>query len=439
MAQVGDTTLPTGIPIAAVVAVQPQLQRKNHEAAATALMSSSSSSCWSLRQTQAIRAALLKEPQAFDVEETSDTFCESSSDEEYDDHDDDCSFEDEIDAVQDEAETRIARVLAQAAFQKRDQPAAASSSSAAVLHRLLQSSWHEAKREQQQQLQQHTSPQRPVKRARSSLQAQSVTNSTVNHHHHPLPITTLVREASVSMRLSISAPLLVTEPMHKKGFPENVKAVVCMKPDDCLQQLLRNAHAGGAVSQSLSKNPSSIRYHPAAELTNFFVPLTSAALEAYTADLTRAVHQQDVAALRRWHAERQESTPGLATSPGAACGETQSLWHAGNKFGETIVHAACRRGSIPVLSFLLSHGAPLQVCCDAYRTPLHDACWTSTDHPGPLLDLILDACPDLLYILDARGFTPLQYVPRAQWSVWNDYLTRRGAPRLRPTSLDIGV
>jgi Ankyrin repeat len=408
--------MPTGIPIA-VAAVHPQLQRKNHEAAEAALMSS----CWSLRQTQAIRAALLKEPLALDVEETSDTFCESSSDEEYDD----CSFEDdEIDAVQDEAETRIARVLAQAAFTKRDQPQPAS----AALHRLLQSSWHEAKREQQQQ---HTSPQRPVKRARSSIQAQSVTDSTV----HALPNIALVRPASVSMRLSISAPLLVTEPIHKKGFQENIKAVVCMKPDDCLKQLLLNAHAG----ESLSKNPSSIRYHQASELTNFFVPLTSAALEAYTADLTRAVHQQDVAALRRWHAERQESPPGLATSPGAASGETQSLWHAGNKFGETIVHAACRRGSIPVLSFLLSHGAPLQVCCDAYRTPLHDACWTSTDHPGPLLDLILDACPDLLYILDARGFTPLQYVPRAQWSVWTDYLTRRGAPRLRPTTLDIGV
>jgi Ankyrin repeats (3 copies) len=379
---------------------QPLERKNNHDA----LMSS----CWSLEQTQATRAALLKESAA--LEETSDTLESDDDCEEYGDSSDE---EDEIDEAQDEAETRIAKALAQAAFKRDPQPASA------ALHRLLQSSWHEVKRQHNQ----NSPPPRPFKRARSSLQVAVVQSATNNKPQ--LPITAMVREvASVSMRLSISAPLLVAESIKGCAAVATAKENA-IKPDDCLAQLLLASQARA------SSNNKSIRYHKASELTNFFVPLTTAALEAYTADLTRAVHQQDVTALRLWHEEQQER---LGTSS-----QGHSLWHAGNKFGETIVHAACRRGSTAVLTYLLEHGAPLRVCCDAYRTPLHDACWTSTDQFGPVLDLILDACPDLLYILDARGFTPLQYVPRSQWSLWNDYLVQRGAARLRPTSLDIGV
>jgi Ankyrin repeats (3 copies) len=463
---------------------QQLLQRKiNHDA----IMSN----CWSLHETQATRNNNFwkaQQAQALDeVEETSDTLGESD-DEDYDDdssssEDEDDEDEDDIDELQDEAETRMAKALAQAAFSKH--PAPEASNNAALYRLLLQSSWHEVtkrcrRRRRRPAQQKNGSPPRPLKRARRSslLVPPSATNTNTNTNTNTTTTTTvqpqqqqqqqqqlvpntalvLREDASVAMRLSISAPLLLvataatatTEPMSKL-CPTAVTTIAgkenAIKPDDCLAQLFLAKNASTSCS---TKNNQSmrIRYHQASELTNFFVPLTSAALEAYTADLTRAVHQQDVAALRHWHqvlrseqrsVDASSSSSQQTTTRGTAAAAQHSLWHAGNKFGETIVHAACRRGSTEVLSFLLQHGAPLRVCCDAYRTPLHDACWTSTNHPGPILDLILDACPDLLYILDARGFTPLQYVPRAQWSVWTDYLTQRGADRLRPMTLDIGV
>ncbi|CAM9492475.1 unnamed protein product, partial [Sphacelaria rigidula] len=46
---------------------------------------------------------------------------------------------------------------------------------------------------------------------------------------------------------------------------------------------------------------------------------------------------------------------------------------ASNRFGESVVHLATRRGSAPVLQFLLAHGGSLHICDDYGKTPLHDA------------------------------------------------------------------
>ena len=58
--------------------------------------------------------------------------------------------------------------------------------------------------------------------------------------------------------------------------------------------------------------------------------------------------------------------------------------NACNKYGESIVHMACRRGFLEVLTFLFSTGAILDVADDFGRTPLHDACWT----PEPRFDVV---------------------------------------------------
>ena len=58
--------------------------------------------------------------------------------------------------------------------------------------------------------------------------------------------------------------------------------------------------------------------------------------------------------------------------------------NACNKYGESIVHMACRRGDLEVLTFLVSTGAILDVADDFGRTPLHDACWT----PEPRFDVV---------------------------------------------------
>lgn len=95
--------------------------------------------------------------------------------------------------------------------------------------------------------------------------------------------------------------------------------------------------------------------------------------------------------------------------------------NACNKFGESIIHAVCRRGDHDMLRILLDAGSSAQVSDDFGRTPLHDACWT----PSPnfeTISLLLEKDPWLLSITDCRGSTPLNYVRKAHWAVWNGFL-----------------
>lgn len=106
-----------------------------------------------------------------------------------------------------------------------------------------------------------------------------------------------------------------------------------------------------------------------------------------------------------------------------ACSLLSSGLHpnACNKFGESIVHAACRRGDSAMLRALLDAQSSVQVTDDFGRTPLHDACWTSR----PSFDtirLLLDQDPWLISIMDCRGSTPLGYVRKAHWAVWIGFL-----------------
>ncbi|CAN0080871.1 unnamed protein product, partial [Ectocarpus sp. 8 AP-2014] len=48
-----------------------------------------------------------------------------------------------------------------------------------------------------------------------------------------------------------------------------------------------------------------------------------------------------------------------------------------NKFGESVVHVACRRGNLPLLLFLVANGGSLTACDDLGRFPLHEVCWAA--------------------------------------------------------------
>jgi Ankyrin repeats (3 copies) len=95
-----------------------------------------------------------------------------------------------------------------------------------------------------------------------------------------------------------------------------------------------------------------------------------------------------------------------------------------NQFGESLLHTVCRRGDAQCLQVMLDAGARLNVCDDRGRTPLHDACWV----PAPcfdVVDMILERDPRLLYVVDCRGSSPLQYIPKQQWPAWLQYLESR--------------
>ena len=145
-----------------------------------------------------------------------------------------------------------------------------------------------------------------------------------------------------------------------------------------------------------------------------------------------------------------------------------------NKFGESVLHTACRYGRIEMVQFILDHqeGGTLWCCDDYGRTPLHDgmsthypkwmmkhkmcshtrlfffpfffiACWTTSPN-FDLVQLILQREPGLMVTGDVRGCIPLEYVPKKNWTIWKEFLREsqeRGVKlpeRTENTSSDLG-
>jgi Ankyrin repeats (3 copies) len=138
-------------------------------------------------------------------------------------------------------------------------------------------------------------------------------------------------------------------------------------------------------------------------------------IDAYGFEALDAVRQRDISKLKQFHTEGRP----LKCS---------------NRFGESILHLACRKGFLDVVDFLVNEAdVPVWVKDDFGRTPLSDACWTIEPN-FELMDVLLSKAPDLLLVSDARGHTPLAYVRREHWEKWTEYL-RSKETELKPKKL----
>ena len=126
-------------------------------------------------------------------------------------------------------------------------------------------------------------------------------------------------------------------------------------------------------------------------------------MKAYTNEILGAVRTQDVQTLKQLFANGHSM-------------------QCRNKFGESILHLACRRGFGDVVDFLI-HDAQININIrdDFGRTPLHDVCWVTKPN-FQIVTNLLKVSPDLFIIGDSRGFTPLQYVKKDQHGAWSDFL-----------------
>ena len=115
---------------------------------------------------------------------------------------------------------------------------------------------------------------------------------------------------------------------------------------------------------------------------------------------------------------------------------------ASNRFGETLLHVACRRGRTSMVRFFLSSDAEeegnvnstlsaskskiprveARVRDDLGRTPMHDLCWSSANPDHGSMALLVRAAPELLLAKDARGFSPFDYARREHWPSWLAFL-----------------
>jgi hypothetical protein len=178
----------------------------------------------------------------------------------------------------------------------------------------------------------------------------------------------------------------------------------------------RYGHPSKFLRHLLESVSKEYQLFSASDVKDFFVQLTEENIVGYDSELVTALYTNDVTKLRTM----------------LDAGHTMQC---GNKFGETIIHTACRRGLYDVLQFLIADaGVSIQVVCDSGRTPLHDACWTTKPNWN-IINLLLNNCPDLLYITDNRGYTPLDYIPKQLWNDWCDFLDRRGVNGLQRQTL----
>ena len=137
-----------------------------------------------------------------------------------------------------------------------------------------------------------------------------------------------------------------------------------------------------------------------------FLKPTEEMIEAYKMETVAALRKHDVEKLRELHKS------GIALQ---CC----------NRFGESLIHMACRRGETEIVRFLVQEAKVSLLVRDDYgRTPLHDACWT----PKPkfeLVEFIVSEAPELLCVKDVRGHAPLNYIRKEDYAVWRDFFVKR--------------
>eukprot|EP00541_Cyclophora_tenuis_P011684 CAMPEP_0116574992 /NCGR_PEP_ID=MMETSP0397-20121206/19707_1 /TAXON_ID=216820 /ORGANISM="Cyclophora tenuis, Strain ECT3854" /LENGTH=401 /DNA_ID=CAMNT_0004103829 /DNA_START=11 /DNA_END=1216 /DNA_ORIENTATION=+ len=204
---------------------------------------------------------------------------------------------------------------------------------------------------------------------------------------------------------------------HKKKSKEGYKSETSTASESDVEELY--GRSGSPVYfllmelRAIAPEGKVPRSFPALRLTELFDEWTDERKKAYDKDAIKAIRDRDIGQLRSWHQE----------------GRTLQ---AANSFGESLLHLACRRGFLDVVTFLVTEAkVNLWIRDDTGRTPLHDACWT----PKPcyeLVDFIINIDRDMLFVSDKRGHTPLDYAKKEHWPDWIKHFKTKDIKTLLP-------
>jgi len=135
----------------------------------------------------------------------------------------------------------------------------------------------------------------------------------------------------------------------------------------------------------------------------FFPALTDDNLIGYEIDVITAVREEDLNTIRTLYQS----------------GRTMSC---SNRFGESLIHMACRRGFTSIVKFLVEEAnVPIRITDDCGRTPLHDTLW-NRDCKYEIFDMLVTRDPALLLVSDKRGHTPFAYARKEHWGNWLGHL-----------------
>ena len=217
--------------------------------------------------------------------------------------------------------------------------------------------------------------------------------SDTNQNRAPVPASCL------KMEIRHPAPFLkiISSPVIANTTPKFVHADKNMCPTTFIQTMIIESTDNDEIPKSAKPLHAS----------EFLTP-TKEQIMAYNNGVITAVRTSDVEALRQSYAGGQNLR---------CC----------NRFGESLLHVACRRASADVVAFLLNE-ANVSPCLrdDFGRTPLHDACWRGSPEYD-IFELLLSKEPRLAFVADVRGHKPFQYVRKEHWADWKNFLScKRG-------------
>jgi len=246
---------------------------------------------------------------------------------------------------------------------------------------------------------------------KAALVAASLSNGLEQHLLHPVKInapTSPVKEEEDVMMKTIASPIQVTAdeyaaPSIDRGSSSDVIIMSDLPDRIKFQNVQVDKKPIDVVKEALSSRGEDANIKPTVDMPDDFFKQCE---EMYIQEAVDAVRSSDVDTLRQL----------------AAAGKNLQC---GNRFGETLIHLACRRSHQDVVAFLIKEaGVSIKVRDDFGRTPMHDACWRcSVDLE--LMDLLIDSCPELLMLSDKRGHTPLDYARREHWEVLIPYLMEK--------------
>ena len=204
------------------------------------------------------------------------------------------------------------------------------------------------------------------------------------------------RPPSVGIDHNLSGQAHCSDKIIMSDLPDRIKyqnAKADVKPMDVVKQALDARGITFTGTKSAFDMPD-----------DFFVKNS----EANYQEIVDAIRSNDVDALRKLH----------SNGTNLQCA---------NKFGESLIHLACRRSHRDVVSFLIDEaGVSLRVRDDFGRTPFHDACWRG-ELDLELIDMLLEKEPKLLMLSDKRGHSPLDYTRRGHWAELIPFLLDRAS------------
>lgn len=169
-----------------------------------------------------------------------------------------------------------------------------------------------------------------------------------------------------------------------------------------------NPHPVAFLKDAFARNQfgATLLGDPATNYPSFHRP-TQEATDAYDLNVVQAIRHNDIERLRSMLREGKS-------------------FNACNRFGESLIHMVCRRGNIPMATFLIKEACvDVDVRDDFGRSPMHDACWTSKPNVA-IMDLLVNSVsPEMLLAEDVRGHTPFDYARKEHYEEWCEYLINK--------------